>query len=225
MFTLQVVSNLFLDCSATSGNFRPRAPYLAIVGNLGPLASKETAKFLARISTEYKKIFIVPSPREHYFIPECPQPVRFFRDVKDIYFLDRQSFLTPKVEIIGVTQWPLRSNELGRLYKSVNPLTPWTDEDDVKEAERDMEYLISKLRNSQPDVSRILLSYAPPPHFYDIHGRVHIPEYWRGLLVEANVKHWVFGMPASFSHLKSSSTEIQGPDYRKSPTFNEVITL
>lgn len=120
--SFQIVSDLHLELVKKPKklcNFPVNAPYLALLGDIGRPHKDTYVNFLAQMSAQYQKIFVITGNHEYYnekknrhhtqFKRTCAQQNQCIADLTqrfpNIIFLNNTSYLLDGFKIVGTTLW------------------------------------------------------------------------------------------------------------------------
>ncbi|MDP2435401.1 MAG: hypothetical protein Q8P67_06630, partial [archaeon] len=119
---MQFMSDVHLEFRRKEGAplFQPRAPILALIGDIGNPSMKNWRQFLWRNADRFEHVFLVAGNHEFYLsTPEIAKEKmrRICSKKPNLHFLDNDFFdLTPDIRIIGTTLW---SNPQPKHYQSL----------------------------------------------------------------------------------------------------------
>ena len=117
---MQFMSDVHLEFRRVEGApvFQPRAPILALIGDIGNPSMKNWRQFLWRNADRYEHVFLVAGNHEFYLsTPEIAKEKmrRICSKKPNLHFLDNDFFdITPDIRIVGTTLW---SNPLEKHHK------------------------------------------------------------------------------------------------------------
>lgn len=119
---LQFMSDIHLEFRRVEGApvFQPRAPLLALVGDIGNPNMKNWRQFLWRQADRFEHVFLVPGNHEYYLSapPIAKEKMaRICSKKPNLHLLDNGYFdLNDQVRVVGTTMW---ANPQPRHYQSL----------------------------------------------------------------------------------------------------------
>lgn len=164
---LQVVSDLHLEAPKAYDFFTiaPKAPYLALLGDIGNATFHfdDLLLFLSRLESDFQSILLVPGNHEAYS-SDWPKTMKALHDAaavqKNLVVLDRVQFRppgSPGTVILGCSLFshvpPERCEDVSRGLNDFGCISKWTVDDHNAAHRRDLDWLNSTVGELESDSS------------------------------------------------------------------------
>ncbi|ELR14512.1 Serine/threonine protein phosphatase [Acanthamoeba castellanii str. Neff] len=131
MFEVQIMSDLHLEfpnALAHLPSFEPRAPYLALLGDIGHPKKENYFAFLAAQAARFERVFVVTGNHEYYTSDRDTvhrQISEFCSTFDNLHFLQMSSVLLEdnghKVRVLGTTLWHhCPEKDIGQVERTLN---------------------------------------------------------------------------------------------------------
>lgn len=113
IFKIQIASDIHLEFLKSGDDMSeiviPKAPYLALLGDIGlPLKKDNYEKFLLDMSSKFKKVFILAGNHEYYHscLKKVDEKIKSICQQKDnLIYIEKKAIEIDGVKIIGTTLW------------------------------------------------------------------------------------------------------------------------
>lgn len=108
---MQFMSDIHLEFRRVEGApvFQPRAPLLALIGDIGNPSMKNWRQFIWRNADRFEHVFLVPGNHEYYLsTPSIAKEKmrRICSKKPNLHLLDNDYFdVTPDIRVVGTTLW------------------------------------------------------------------------------------------------------------------------
>ena len=107
---VQIFSDLHISMNNKIPNITPTADYLILAGDIGKLEDKNFINFMKYVNSKWKKVIYILGNHETYHkkytIYEIIKLYRaFFKKLKNIVFLENETYELEDYLIVGSTMW------------------------------------------------------------------------------------------------------------------------
>ena len=171
---LQILSDVHLEFDRDGFDFPIKAPYLALLGDIGDPSTETYRNFLLKQSKRYEKVFVIAGNHENYY----QTPAEANRLIADIcktipdklIHLDKTRFdLTDNIVILGCTLWSnvFRHQKLAaeRSVADYSLIRDWTV-DKTNEAHSDhVQWLSYAIAEAEKDGKLVIVLTHHAPTF------------------------------------------------------------
>ena len=218
--SIQILSDLHLEVTRNYDAFEviPRAPYLALVGNIGAVSDEGLFSFLRRQLAQFRAVLFVAGNHEAYHsawtdtirvLTEFQESIRGDAKLGEFVLLDRASYrlADSKVVVLGCSLFshvPQKSqDEVGSKLNDFRYTTDWTVLQHNEAHARDLRWLNDTIASLEDDAEVVVLTHWSP----STHTQAVDPRYTKSSIRSAfatdvsredcykspKTKVWVFG--------------------------------
>jgi predicted MPP superfamily phosphohydrolase len=177
LFKIQIFSDLHVELNNTNflKKIIPKAPYVALLGDIGYPNKKGYRNTIEFFSKLYKKVFIIADNHEYYkqiYNDVNNQILKICEQFDNVIFMNRTSYDIDDFKILGCTLWSYIPNENSNIvskYLNDYNLIHYLENDKIYKFnvdfqnslhKTDIEWLISEVNNS--DKPLIILTHHAP---------------------------------------------------------------
>ena len=171
MKPIQYASDLHLELNdhLDESIISPRAPYLALLGDIGDPFTKKYADFLTAISKKFEKVFVLAGNHEfyHHIYEDTLQQIRKVCDENEnLVFLENDVHELDDIRIVGCTLWSNIDNHASRFIQDyfvirVDENTYLTRDDTLKLHETSVNFIRGELLRESDKPILVLTHHAP----------------------------------------------------------------
>ncbi len=162
---LQVVSDLHLERADGKGHAPgcvvPKAPYLALLGDIGDPFSVAYEKFIEQQSRAFEGVFVVLGNHEyfHNFMDPLARARSVASKFPNVHVLEKDSVAVDGMRVLGTTLWSAVERDCFAHTSDSRCIPGWTHERVVSEHRASVAWLETQLATAVPTV--VLTHHAP----------------------------------------------------------------